>query len=208
MAAYGTGSCARTCDSVRMLELRCDRKVSPPTASALECIMYYYLSKSAPAAKIFPTVSECARPRLILTQKNPCWTCIVNPLDLLDFQGFDGRGRPTDLPPKPATRLCTGLLGGFGCLAHVFLGKDERPRAQQHSHRRARLNSPRPYSMRTLLRPRTGAPHFGCGCAALRNIGAKASWPARALGWRLPVVVPVKIPKILQLHELDVIIRK
>ena len=62
---------------------------------------------------------------LILTQKNPCWTCIVNPLDLLDFQGFDGRGRPTGLPPKPATRLCTGLFGGFGCLAHVFLGKDE-----------------------------------------------------------------------------------
>src|SRR5438552_2887114 len=143
MAAYGTGSCAGTCDSVRMLEPRCDRKVSPPTASALECIMYYYLSKSAPAAKIFPTVSECARPR-----------------------------------------------------------------AQQHSHRRARLNSPRPYSMRTLLRPRTGAPHFGCGCAGLWKIRAKSSRQSRALGRRLPVLVPVKIPKILQLHELDVIIRK
>ena len=69
---------------------------------------------------------ECVRFILILTQKNPCWTCIVNPLDLLDFQGFDGRGRPTGLPAKPATRLFTGLLDGFGCLAHVLLGKDER----------------------------------------------------------------------------------
>src|SRR5881394_1973887 len=69
---------------------------------------------------------ECVRFILILTQKNPCWTCIVNPLDLLDFQCFDGRGCPTGLPAKPATRLFTGLLGGFGCLAHGFLGKDER----------------------------------------------------------------------------------
>src|SRR2546426_7917795 len=76
-----------------------------------------------------PAALECGGKQLILTQKNPCWTCIVNPLDLLDFQGFDGRGRPTDLPPKPATRLCTGLLGGFGCLAHVFLGKDEGKRS-------------------------------------------------------------------------------
>src|SRR6266567_7795291 len=42
-----------------------------------------------------------------------------------------------------------------------------RPRAQQHVHGRAPLKFPRPFSMRTLLRPRTGALHFGSGCAGL-----------------------------------------
>ena len=42
-----------------------------------------------------------------------------------------------------------------------------RPRAHQHSHRRARPKFPTPFSMPTLLRPRMGALHFGSGSAGL-----------------------------------------
>ncbi len=68
------------------------------------------------------SILECGGKRLILTQKNPCWTCIVNPLDLLDFQCFDGRGCPTGLPAKPATRLFYRLVGRFWMSSTWFFG--------------------------------------------------------------------------------------